>query len=147
MGYTTTFKGKFNLNRKLDKILHDYLIKFSQTRRMARKVSSMYGVEGEFYVDGSGSYGQGDDKNIIDHNHQPKTQPSLWCQWRPTNDGMGIEWDGGEKFYAYETWIVYIIAKILAPNGYVLNGKVKFQGEEKDDSGIIVIENNRVAEL
>jgi hypothetical protein len=31
--------------------------------------------------------------------------PGFWCQWVPSADGCGIEWDGGEKFYAYDKWL------------------------------------------
>lgn len=144
MGYTTEFEGQFNLNKKLDKETHDYLVKFNETRRMARRLDAKYGVEGEFYVDGGGDFGQNHEDNIIDYNRPPSTQPSLWCMWVPTSDGLGIEWDGGEKFYAYIEWIEYLIAKILAPRGYVLNGSVSWRGEDFNDMGTIVIVNNKV---
>jgi hypothetical protein len=57
---------------------------------------------------------------------------------------MGIEWDGGEKFYNYTEWLVYLINKILKPNGYVLNGVVQWQGEEVGDVGEIFVEDNKV---
>jgi hypothetical protein len=39
---------------------------------------------------------------------------------------------------------VYLIHKVLAPNGYVLNGVVTWQGEDIGDVGEIIVENNRV---
>ena len=110
---------------------------------MARNVDG-FGIEGEFFVDGTGSFGQGDDKNIINYNKPPVTQPSLWCQWVPNKDGTEIKWDGSEKFYEYVPWIQYLITKILAPRGYALNGEVKWQGEDPEDMGIIEIVNNEV---
>jgi len=59
-------------------------------------------------------------------------------------DKITIEWDGGEKFYKYSEWIEYLIKKILKPRGYKLNGEVKWEGEENEDMGIIVIKNNVV---
>ena len=144
MGYTTEFAGRFSLNKKLDKKTYDLLVGLNKTRRMARKVDKKYGVEGEFYVDGKGFSGQDHEDNIIDFNSPPRTQPGLWCQWEPTEDGKFIEWDGGEKFYAYVEWIEYLIEKVLAPKGYILNGTVEWQGEESDDMGQIRITNNRV---
>ena len=144
MGYTTDFSGKFTLNRKLDDETFTFLKKLAETRRMARKVDAKYGIEGEFYVDGTGAFGQDADKTVIDQNSPPSTQPSLWLQWVPTEDGLGIEWDGGEKFYEYVEWLKYIIDKILAPKGYVLNGRVHFQGEDSSDFGYIVVTNNGV---
>lgn len=145
MGYTTEFEGQFNLDKKLDSETHTFLKKLSETRRMARNLGHGYGVEGEFYVDGLGFAGQDHDDTIIDYNTPPSTQPSLWCQWEPTDDGMGIIWNGTEKFNAYVQWLEYIIDKILKPRGYTLDGKVKFQGERIGDSGTIIVKDNKVS--
>ena len=142
MGYTTDFSGSFQLNKPLQPKIKQYLQKLAETRRMARKVDEAFGIEGEFYVFGGGTFGQNRDENIIDYNREPSTQPGLWCQWVPNEDGTAIEWDGGEKFYSYSEWLFYIINKILAPNGYVLNGSVTWQGEEIGDVGKINVENN-----
>lgn len=144
MGYTTNFKGSFKLNKKLDKETHDYLKRFAETRRMARNLPEQYGIEGEFYVDGAGDFGQAHEDNIINHNTPPKTQPGLWCQWVPNKSGTAIQWDGGEKFYHYVEWLEYIIKNFLAPKGYVLNGEVDFQGEDDSDQGTIIVRNNEV---
>ena len=137
--------GRFNLNKKLDDETHKFLVKFNETRRMKRKLGPEYGVDGEFYVDGAGFRGQDREDNIADFNTPPSTQPSLWCQWRPTEDGMGIEWDEGEKFYEYDEWLKYLVTNFLAPRGYVLNGDVEFQGEEAGDHGVICVGDNAVA--
>jgi hypothetical protein len=144
VGYTTDFSGTFKLNKKLSEEDHTFLNKFNETRRMGRNVDPKYGVEGEFYVDGGGAFGQDSEDNVINNNQPPKTQPGLWCQWRPTDDGMGIEWDGGEKFYEYVAWIEYLIDKVLGPRGYVLNGEVEWEGEESGDLGKISIKDNVV---
>jgi hypothetical protein len=146
MGYTTEFKGRFLLNKPLDKELQSYLLQFAQTRRMARDTSQLYqdpdnhkdyGIEGEFYVGGLGIMGQGDDESVIDHNRPPSTQPGLWCQWVPSKDGTGIEWDGNEKFYHYVEWMKYILKNFLIPKGYDISGKVHYQGEESSDHGVL----------
>ena len=144
MGYTTDFSGTFNLNRELSPKMAQYLTLFNETRRMNRNADEVFGVQGEFFVFGGGSYGQDQEPNIVDFNNQPSTQPSLWCQWTPTSDRMGIEWDSGEKFYNYTEWLVYLIHKFLAPNGYILNGVVEYSGEEMGDVGEIVVVDNRV---
>jgi hypothetical protein len=113
---------------------------------MKRNVDeSIYGVEGEFYVDGTGFAGQGHDNNIVDFNTPPTSQPSLWLQWIPTEDGNSIEWDGGEKFYCADDWILYLIDKVLEPRGYVLNGLVNAYGEERGDVWHIHIIDNQVS--
>lgn len=145
MGYTTEFIGRFELDRPLDDELFEYLNDFSETRRMARNFpNGEYGVEGEFYVDGSDSntFGAKPDDNVIDYNTPPKTQPGLWCDWAPTDDGKGIEWNGREKFYNYVEWLEYIIANFLAPKGYVLNGQVQYQGEDIEDQGVLSVKDN-----
>jgi hypothetical protein len=55
---------------------------------------------------------------------------------------MSIEWDGGEKFYEYEDWLIYIICNFLVPNGYILNGEVSFQGEDSEDAGTLIVKDN-----
>jgi hypothetical protein len=144
MGYTTDFSGTFNLNRELSPKMAQYLTLFNETRRMKRNVEDVFGIQGEFFVFGGGSYGQDHESNVIDYNGAPSTQPGLWCQWVPTSDRMAIEHDGGEKFYNYVEWIVYLINKVLAPNGYVLNGSVDWEGEDRYDVGTITIIDNRV---
>lgn len=70
--------------------------------------------------------------------------PGIWCQWVPTEDGEGIQWDGAEKFYCYDEWLVYLIEHFLKPWGYVLNGKVSWEGENHSDVGVIYVKDNKV---
>lgn len=154
MGYSTEFFGRFLLNKELDDDLCTYLKKFSETRRMKRdpkKLEEMgygdansFGVEGEYFVEGKGDFGQDRDESIVEYNESPLTQPGLWCQWIPSEDRFGIEWDRGEKFYYAAEWIQYIIFHFLAPNGYILNGIVNAEGEEYDDRWHIHIIDNKV---
>jgi len=145
MGYTTDFGGSFKINKPLDPETKNLLEGINRTRRMARKgLDKKYGVEGEFYCEDRTDCGQGEHPSIVDYNRPPKTQPGLWCHWTPNADGTEIEWDGGEKFYAYVEWIEYLIEKILAPRGYKLTGQVEWKGEDSDDLGLIVIKNNVV---
>ena len=166
MGYTTDFEGKFDLNKRLKRKHALYLEAFANIRHMKRDNSKLetyedpirkavglgLGADGEYYV---GSYsnansssnayrGQGDDDSIIAYNYQGGNCPSLWCQWIPSEDHKGIEWDGNEKFYCYVEWLEYIISNFLKPWGYKLNGEVKYQGEDDDDCGKIVVKDNVV---
>jgi hypothetical protein len=144
MGYTTDFSGQLKFNKQLSLDDHTFLTKLADTRRMARNVDPKYGVEGEFYVEGGGSFGQAGEPNVIDSNRPPETQPGLWLQWRPTEDGWYLEWDGGEKFYNYVEWLRYLIEKILSPRGYVLNGEIEWFGEDLDDRGKIAVKDNTI---
>lgn len=157
MGYTTDFDGQINLSRALTADEKIFLKKFSETRRMQRDNAKLevpalnqqlglgLGAEGEFYVHGEGFMGQNAaDLSIVNYNCHPSTQPSLWCQWVPSDCGGFIEWDGGEKFYCYVEWMEYIVEKFLAPWGIVANGEIKWFGESLDDIGKIVVSNNVV---
>lgn len=99
------------------------------------------GIELPARLDG---FGQAHTPDILNFNSSPGAQPGLWCQWGPTDDGTGIEHDGGEKFYDYVDWARYLLAHFLVPWGYTLNGTVEWQGEDSDDRGRIRIENNRL---
>jgi hypothetical protein len=148
LGYTTTFEGKFQFNRPLDDQAYTFLLKLSQTRRMKRKMDEQYGVDGEFFVDGERFHGDTEPPNITatitDRNVPPSTQHGLWCDWIPTEDHLYLQWNGSDKFYNYVPWLEYIIAKILEPRSYILNGEVKWQGENEEDTGIIKVVNNAV---
>jgi len=142
MGYQTDFEGKLKFNKQLSIEDLNFLKGLASTRRMARNLDPKYGIEGEFFVNDDGMMGQSKDCTILDYNRPPKTQPSLWLQWVPTDDGWYLEWDGGDKFYCYVEWLEYLINKVLAPRGYILNGEIKWFGEDTYDTGVItVIEN------
>ena len=158
MGYTTEFNGCFMLDKPLDPSHARYLRVFADTRRMKRsadiaenfsdpvrhEIGLPIGIEGEYFTGGGGHAGQEHDNSIINFNVPPDTQPGLWCQWIPNEDGTAIVWDGGEKFYNYIDWIKYLITHFFARWGYTLNGDVLWQGEEYEDRGIIMIRNNVV---
>ena len=154
MGYTTTFDGKFVLNKRLLDSETLYLLDFSRTRRMQRNpeilqdvpdaartaVGLPVGEEGCYFV--NEKWDEDSELSIVDYNHPPKTQPGLWCQWIPTTDGGGIEWNGMEKFYDYVEWLQYLVNNFIEPWGYVLRGEVNWQGEREEDVGMILVENN-----
>jgi hypothetical protein len=150
MGYTTEFEGIIRVEPSLNEEEIAYLTKFNKTRRMDRK-------NGPYFVEGTGSFGQGEDSDILEYNNPPAGQPGLWCQWTPTEDGTGIKWDGGEKFYNAEEWMTYLIDHFLKPGAkatsvlpflqanHVLNGEIDAQGEEEDDKWRLIVRNNAVA--
>lgn len=157
MGYTTDFVGKFEFNKPVEPWLIEYVNKFCETRRMKRnneKIKELFpnwkdlcfkgelGKDGEYFVGGSGMFGQGRDESIIDYNEPASTQPGLWCQWIVTEDGHFLEWDGNEKFYNYLEWLDYLICEFFHPLGYVLNGSMEWQGEDYDDFGTITVTDN-----
>lgn len=190
MGYTTDFRGSFNITPPLTFEQVAYLIQFAKTRRMKRDaektatrpdilreaVGLPVGVDGAYFVGEEGVMGQGAGPDVLDGNNppgsptrppyvgkggsgaqwekfyreqelakdHPDTQPSLWCQWVPTEDGAYLQWDGGEKFYEYVRWLKYLIRHFFIPWGRTLNGEVDWQGEESDDIGRIRVTDNVV---
>jgi hypothetical protein len=139
MGYTTEFDGVIELDKPLTEEDKNFLIEFANSRRMVRKFdcTDKYGIEGEWYI-------KDESFNVLDQNKPPKTQPGLWCQWVPTDDGKGIEWDGNEKFYEADNWMKYLIQGFLAPKGYKCNGEILAQGEDMYDRWHLIVKNNKV---
>lgn len=157
MGYTTEFKGSFELDKALAREHLSYLQAFADSRRMKRDPAKCgpdpkreaaglpLGLDAAYFVGGGGFAGQDRDGSILDYNREPDGQPGLWCKWEPNAEGTAIVWNGAEKFYDYIEWIEYLVTHFLKPWGYVANGSVTWQGEEIDDRGQIKIKNNIVA--
>jgi hypothetical protein len=154
MGYTTDFYGNFTIDRPLDDETYELIKGICSTRRMKRKVDVLIslglgkekelGVEGEFYYPKGGRMDDGPSETVENYNSPPSTQPGLWCDWEISENRSEIKWSGMEKFYNANEWMVYLIEKILAPKGYVVNGIVNAQGEDPVDQWHIRIINNLV---
>lgn len=69
--------------------------------------------------------------------------PVGYCQWIPTKDGKGLEWNGGEKFYEYTEWLEYICSALDAW-GVKANGTITWKGEDRNDIGTITVTDNKV---
>lgn len=126
MGYTTDFKGKISINPPLSEKERDYINAFSASRRVNRH-SGPYFVEdtysGHLFLQGATqdtqevkAFKQKMVKDIIDNNNPPEGQPGLWCQWVASADGKYLHWDGGEKFYAADQWMAYLVHHFIGPD-------------------------------
>ena len=150
MGYTTDFDGQIDVVPPLNEKELAFLDKFAKTRRMDCE-------QGPYYVDRGGFAGQdNNDPKIRDYNSPAEGQPSLWCQWVPSEEGDAIVWDEGEKFYESPEWMAYLIEHFLGKNpkakselpflqGHVLNGVISAQGEEPSDMWLLHVEDNVVS--
>lgn len=78
------------------------------------------------------------------YNFPPSGVPNLWCHWEPNVEGTAIQWDGGEKFGGYVSWLRYLLEHFLIPWHYKLNGRVHWRGEYDEDEGSIVVINNEI---
>lgn len=163
MGYTTTFQGRFVLDKPLTPEHAAYLARFADTRRMKRSQIMLndlpdplrvaaglpLGREGEYYVAGEAANDpiQDDDPSVVDDSEPPGEQPGLWCDWVPTADRAGIEWNGREKFYRDQAWLFYLIRHFLKPWGYTLHGQVAWRGQDPRDRGTIHVAYNRILDF
>lgn len=157
MGYTTKFERIFTLDKPLFDSQVLYLLEFAGTRRVKRNAALLesvsdparaavglpLGEDGGYFVNKKWDQ-ENDWISAVDYNKPPSSQPGLWCQWIPTSDGRGIQWNGGDKFYHYIAWLQYLIIHFLEPWGYLLNGSVNWMGEHPSDTGYITVENNLI---
>lgn len=160
MGYTTDFTGQIAIEPPLNEAEISFLKDLAETRRMNRS-------NGPLFVKGEGDFGQGDGPDKVhNHNASHPSQPGLWLQWVPTDDGTALEWDQGEKFYSSQDWMKYLIVNLLSPTAiayidihgpasgderldkftcnHVLNGVIEAQGEEPDDRWQLEVRDNKV---
>ncbi len=153
MGYTTEFTGRVTVTPPLNQAEISYLRQFAQSRRMNR-------TKGPYYVDGGGMLGQAHDPDIIERNKPDSSQPGLWCQWVPAEDGTAIGWDHNEKFYNSPEWMRYLIDHFLRPDAiaatsgdpqfadftfdHVANGEIDARGEFDSDVWRLVVRDNEV---
>jgi hypothetical protein len=158
MGYTTDFYGQLETDWTMKQEHVDYINTFCSVRHMQRNAAIAetfpdpvrlaaglpIGIDGGYYVGNTNDYGQDMDASVKNGNQPPAGQPGLWCQWELVDNGQYLTWDGGEKFYNYVEWLRYLIEHFFEPWGYKLNGEIEWQGEERDDMGLIKVENNIV---
>jgi hypothetical protein len=162
--YINTFSETRRMKRDVNKLMEKFKGEFGHPTRP----DNPYGKDGEFFVGGTGWAGQDQDETIIDYNTAPgqvgfepntdfterwnesqrriksgECQPGLWCQWI-LNDKEQLQWDGNEKFYNYIEWLKYLINNFFEEWGIKLNGEVTWIGEDSNDRGKIVIEDNKV---
>lgn len=158
MGYTTEFTGCLKANKEIPKELKEYVNQFSYHRHMKRNADGCralikagfgicyndnVGTDGEYYLNMDNAFGQCKDITIIDYNHPGGDCPGLWCNWI-INDNDELVWSGAEKFYDYTKWLDYLIKHFFAPNGIVWNGTFDWQGEDEEDTGTIIVDDNDI---
>lgn len=151
MGNKTKYWGQINIEPPLSPTEIEYLNEFNETRRMLRK-------NGPYFVGGTGMRGQNEnDPDVLIGNQPPLGQPSLWCQWIPTEHGRHLEWDRNPTFHYAAEWMLYLIQHFLKPGAiaighvpgivgdHVANGFIEVVGEgHPADYTVIRVEDNKV---
>ncbi len=118
MGFSTIYLQPFHFDRPLSQEQAEELVEFSETE----------------HEDDDGQPG-GDGK-----------PPTYYCQWIPTKDRMGLEWDKNEKFYFGHEWLVYLIERFFIPWGYTLNGESPWYIDDFEEAGVLRVADNLVTE-
>lgn len=150
MGYSTEFTGHVTVTPPLNPAEAAYLYAFSECRRQTTP-------EGPYTTK---EYGFGQrPAGVIDF--PPEGQPSRWCDWAPTEDATGIQWNGTEKFDESVAWMQYLIDHFLKPGAeaqglpgfeeftfdHVVNGEIAAQGDMQDDVWRLVVTANVVTKV
>lgn len=131
MGYTTEFSGEITVSPPLNEQESAYLRNFATSRRMLRR-------KGPYYAEPGNSWGQDHSDDVLNYNEPAHGQPELWCQWVPTSDNTGIEWDGGEKFYSSAEWMAYLIDTFLKPGATVQQELLALQTQAREKRTLVV---------
>lgn len=157
MGYTTDFDGEIFIDPPLNEHEISFLGDLANTRRMKR-------INGPLFVGGQGFAGQDHEVDVTDYNNPDPSQPGLWLQWVPYDDGTALVWDQTEKFDHSAEWMKYLVTNLLATSAtfyiaqhvdeddrlqhftcdHILNGEITAQGEDYDDSWKLVVTDNNV---
>lgn len=168
--YINQFSNTRRMRRDVNKLMELYKGKHGHPTPVDETPEGIYGKEGEYFVHNDGNCGQNEDDSILDYNQAPgqmpydanmpfntrynesqrriksgECQPGLWCQWVVNGDDpQTLTWDGGEKFYNYVEWLRYLIKHFFERWNVKLNGEIRWQGEEPEDMGLIVVNDNVV---
>lgn len=116
MGFSTIYLRAFSFDRPLSEEHAELLIEINQTEF----------DDAEYNVGEEGG------------------PPNMYCQWVPTEDRLGLEWDKIEKFYDAEKWLTYLIDNYIQPWGYKLNGESPWYIDDFQQAGILRVVDNVV---
>lgn len=145
--YQTRLFGRFTLDKPLTTTHAEYLHAFSEkphmrwyTDKIALLPDPVRAAVGLPLGDG-GAYFVGDVVDEARYVEQALAEvrglPNRFCDWQPTADNMGIEWNGMTDTYFYVEWLDYLMRHFLTPWGYRLAGEVHWQGDHPGDAGVI----------
>jgi hypothetical protein len=106
MGLHTDYLGSLRIEPPLSPAEVDFLKSFSRTRRCGDRAA----------LDVVQHPADNDQAGDVESYNRPATgMPGLWCPWTCCDEGGCLSWDGGEKAYAPDRWLRYLINTFLRP--------------------------------
>ena len=154
------YEGLISLDRQLSEEHAAYLVAFTESRHMRRdplgivatypdpireKAGLPLGVDAGYFVGGTTASEW--NSPPPDWLVPPAGQPENWCSVALSADSMGLEIAKQVSTKYVMEWLVYIIDHFLEPWGYIANGQMKWWGSSMGDTGIIVVNNNKVSRM
>ena len=112
MGHTTDFVGSVGIDPSLNSAEVAYLKAFSESRRMDRR-GDPYAVPGNPWAENREAMEGKADTGA--RTTLAAGQPGYWCDWVPCLSGCCLTYNGNEKFYSADLWMVYLIEHFLRP--------------------------------
>lgn len=80
--------------------------------------------------------------NINNFNIKNYNIPNDKCCWIINNTGEYLQWNNDKSSIYYDDWIIYLLKSFFIPNNILLNGIIKWYGDDHFDIGKIIINNN-----
>ena len=114
MGYSTDFVGTIGIDPPLNSAEIAYLKAFSESRRMDRQ-GDPYAVPGNPCAENIAHMEGTDAIDTETYNTVAPGQPGYWCDWVPCLSGCCLTYNGNEKFYSADRWMLYLIDHFLRP--------------------------------
>jgi hypothetical protein len=151
MGYNYFYSGGVGLDKPLDEKTKKLIERLCLVNRVKRDVSKIdsdpkdYGVEGEFHLNLTNNTNC---ESTIDELDPPSSPPDTSSCWKYDAKGnfMYVDDNYNGSWEDVMQWLNYYITKIFKPRGYILDGKICYDGEERDDGGSIICQHNKVFE-
>lgn len=113
MGLHTDYLGHVRIEPPLSPAEVEFLNSFHQTRHSG----DLHPLDVAAHPTDNEPTGADDAYNRV-----ATGMPGLWCPWTSCDEGCCLRWDGAEKPYAPDQWLVYLIDTFL-DRGAALSGE------------------------
>lgn len=151
MGLHTDYLGSLRIEPALSPAEVDFLKSFNRTRHCGDRA----------VLDVVGHPADNDrEDDVASYNRVAMGMPGLWCPWTSCDEGCCLRWDGGEKPYAPDRWLRYLIDTFLRADAaraadpearvlgltfdHVLNGMIVGERQETSELFALAVKDNVV---